>query len=198
MINSRQEQAEKLIAVLDSDAPHKEKVDACRQLARVGSKQAVPVLAGLLGDEELSHMARYALEPIQDETVDEALREALGSLKGLPLIGVIGSIGARRDAESAGPLANMLQDPDADVAKAATRTLGRIGTPGAARLLGKALADAPAEIRTVVADACLACAESLLAKGKPSAAAVIYRGVAKAELPKYFGVAAAHGMIKAR
>ncbi|HUT11091.1 MAG TPA: HEAT repeat domain-containing protein, partial [Thermoguttaceae bacterium] len=71
-----------LIAVIKSDAPLKEKMDACRQLARIGTKDAVPALAALLGDEELSHMARYALEPIDDPSVDEALREALGKLKG--------------------------------------------------------------------------------------------------------------------
>ncbi len=198
MIDTMQEQTQELIDVLDSDAPHKERVDACRRLARVGSKQAVPVLAGLLDDEKLAHMARYALEPIDDEAVDEALREALGSLKGLRLIGAIGSIGVRRDAKAVGPLAKMLQGADVGLAKAAARTLGKIGTPEATELLGRTLGDAPAEIRSVAADACLACAESLLADGKTAEAAAVYRSVAKAELPKHFGFAAAHGMIRAR
>ena len=57
----------KLIAVLTSnDASRKDKADACRQLAVVGTKAAIPTLAALLSDEELSHNARYALEPIPD------------------------------------------------------------------------------------------------------------------------------------
>lgn len=56
----------KLIAILKSDASHKEKADACRQLSIIGTKDAVAPLAALLGDEKLSHMARYALEPIPD------------------------------------------------------------------------------------------------------------------------------------
>ena len=46
-------QEAELIAVLKSDAAQKEKADACRELAHVGTKQAVPTLAALLGDEKL-------------------------------------------------------------------------------------------------------------------------------------------------
>ena len=45
-------------------------------------------------------MARYALETIPDPSVDDALRDALGKLKGRPLLGVIGSLGVRRDAKA--------------------------------------------------------------------------------------------------
>ena len=42
-------------------------------------------LAALLGDEQLSHNARYALQMNPDPAVDEALRGALGTVKGKPL-----------------------------------------------------------------------------------------------------------------
>ena len=79
-----------LIAVLKSGVMQEQKAAACRQLARVATKEAVPTLASLLGDEKLSHMARYAMEAIPDPSVDDALRDALGKLKGRPLLGVIG------------------------------------------------------------------------------------------------------------
>ena len=61
----------KLIAVLKSnDASRKDKADACRQLAIIGTTDAIAPLAALLADEELSHMARYALEPLPDAEVD--------------------------------------------------------------------------------------------------------------------------------
>ena len=82
-------QEDKLIAILKSDAPLKEKADACQELARVGTRQAVPVLAPLLADEQLSHMARFALEPIADPSVDAVLREALGKAQRPLLVGVI-------------------------------------------------------------------------------------------------------------
>jgi HEAT repeat protein len=187
-----------LIAVLESDAPQKEKVDACRELGRIGTKNAVPALAALLSDEKLSHMARYGLEPIPDPAVDAALRDALDKLDGLPLVGVIGSIGVRRDAKAAGQLEKMLASSDADVVRTAARSLGRIATAEATSALQAALAEAAPERLPVVADACLACAEALLAAERRPQAAAIYQSVAKAKLPKHFRVAAAHGLILAR
>ena len=103
----------KLIAVLKSaDASRKDKIDACRQLAIIGGKDSIAPLAALLGNEELSHNARYALEPNPDPAVDEALRDALGKVKGGPLVGVIGSVGVRRDAKAVGALARLLSDSD--------------------------------------------------------------------------------------
>jgi HEAT repeat protein len=192
------EEANKLIAVLSSGAGQKEKVDACRSLAVIGTKDAVPALAALLGDEKLSHMARYGLEPIPDPAVDEVLRDALGKLKGRPLVGVIGSIAVRRDAKAAEPLARLLGDTDADVVRTAAKALGRIGTPDAAKLLLEKLGGAPAALRPAVADACLSCAEALVVQGKPAEAAAIYQRVAKADLPKHFRVAAAHGLIQTK
>jgi HEAT repeat protein len=192
------EEADKLIAVLNSGAGQKEKVDACRSLAVIGTKEAVPALAALLGDEKLSHMARYGLEPIPDPAVDEALRDALGRLKGRPLVGVLGSIGVRRDAKAVQPLAKMLEDPDADVVRTAARALGKIGTSDTAKLVVERVDGAPAALRPAVADACLSCAEALLTQGKRGEAAAIYERVAKADLPKHFRVAAAHGLILAR
>jgi len=187
-----------LIAVLESDAPQKEKADACRQLARTGTKEAVPVLAAMLGDEKLSHMACYALEPIPDPAVDDALRDALGKLNGRPLVGAIGSIGVRRDAAAVEPLSKMLAHADADVARVTAGALGKIATADAAKAVGQALGDVPAARRPAVAEACLACAEALLAADKGSEAAAMYRAVDKADLPKHFGVAAKYGLLQAQ
>ena len=90
-------QVRKLVAVIESDASQKAKADACRELARIGNKEAVAPLAELLPDYYLSHMARYGLETIPDSSVDKALRRAATRLHGRLLIGVIGSIGVRRD-----------------------------------------------------------------------------------------------------
>ena len=113
--SEKEHEEEKLIAVLASEAPFREKADACRKLARIGSRKAVPQLVALLTHEKLSHMARYALEPIPDPAVDAALRNALGTLKGRALVGVIGSIGVRRDTSATDALAARLQDADSDV-----------------------------------------------------------------------------------
>ena len=57
----------------------------------------------------------------------DALRAALEKLKGNQLIGVINSIGKRRDAKASPALARMLYGSDANVARAAAAALGSIG-----------------------------------------------------------------------
>src|SRR6185295_17031424 len=98
---------------------------------------------------------RYGLETIPDASVDDALREALAKLGGRPRIGVIGSLGVRRDARAVGPIARLLDDADAETVGTAARALGKIGTEEAARALAAKLEGAPAAVRLAVADACL-------------------------------------------
>src|SRR5262249_19164172 len=95
---AKPEEAQKLIAVLKSQAGLFEKAKAGQTLAVIGGKDAVPALAALLGDEKLAHYARFGLEPNPDPAAGEALREALGKLEGKLLVGAINSVGARRDA----------------------------------------------------------------------------------------------------
>lgn len=175
----------KLIAVIESDdASHKEKADACRQLAIIGTKRAVAPLAALLGDEKLSHMARYGLEPIPGAAVDEAFREALGKLKGRPLVGVIGSIGVRRDAKAVAALAKLQHNSDRDVARAASRALGSIGTSDASRALMRAIEADTTSVNSLARyEGLLRCAERLAVNDKKDEAIVIYdllRGYAAA------------------
>jgi HEAT repeat protein len=167
-------QVEKLVAVLKSDAPQKEKADACRELARIGTKDAVPALAALLGDEKLSHMARYGLETIPDPAVDEALRAALGKLQGRPLVGVIGSIGVRRDNKAVPALAGFLKDSDGEVLDAAARALGSIADRPAAKALEDVLGSIPPANQPAVCEGLFRCAEAFVARGWRSQAVAIY------------------------
>jgi HEAT repeat protein len=168
------EQTDKLIAVLKSDAPQLEKMEACRQLGVVGTKDAVAPLAAMLGDEKLSHMIRYAMEPIPDPAVDDAFRDALGKLKGRPLVGVIGSIGVRRDEKAIEALAGLLKDPDADVSQAAARALGRIGTSAAAKALTGTVAGFLAANQLAFCEGLFRCAEALAVGGRRDEAIAIY------------------------
>ena len=81
---------------------------ACRTLTVIGTAASVPALAALLADAELSHMARYALERIPAPEAAAALRDALPKLSGKLKIGVIGSLGVRRDEASVPALAALL------------------------------------------------------------------------------------------
>jgi len=159
-----------LLAVLKSDAKLEEKVAACRQLAVVGTQQAVPVLAPLLADEKLAHMARYALEPLPDPSVDDAFRDALGKLKGKLLVGVINSIAVRGDKKAIPQLLKLWQDADSSVADAAAAALGKLGSVEAAPKL--------------TGDAALRCAEALIAQGNRKEGLSIYQRLLADQTPQ--------------
>jgi HEAT repeat protein len=182
-------QEAKLIAVLRSGATQEEKATACRELARVATKQSVPALAALLGDEKLSHMARYALETIPDPSVDEALRGALGKLSGRPLQGVIGSLGVRRDGLAVAGLAKLLSTSDAEVARAAAHALGNIGTAEAAKALDLTLDGASGARQAAVCEGLLRAAEALAARGQGDSSRAIY--------DRLFGLASASPAVRA-
>ncbi len=159
---------------------------------------AVPALAALLPNEHLASWARIALEAIPDRAVDAALRDALTTLNGRQAIGVINSIGVRRDADAVDELSNRLTDSNADVASAAAVALGHIGTEPATTALRQALADSPAPVRSAVAEGCILCAEKLLADGKSDEAAQLYDEVRNADVPKPRILEATRGAIIAR
>ncbi len=174
----------KLIAILqEPGASVYARAKACQRLAVVGDKSAVPALAALLADPRLAHYARFGLEPIPDPSADDALRDALKKLKGTLLVGVINSVGYRRDAKAVGALAKLLYDGDSEIAQAAAAALGRIGGPQAAKILEQELDRGKAPVRPAVADAGLVCAEGLLAQGQRKQALTLLEALTRADLP---------------
>jgi len=189
----------KLIAVLKSSAAsHKDKVDACRQLAIIGTKEAIAPLAALLSDEQFSHNARYALEPIPDPGVDVVFRDALGKLKGMPLVGVIGSVGVRRDAKAVKLLSAMLNDSNPLVVRAAARALGDIGNVPAAAILQGQVARASVVTKLHMCEGLLRCAEALAAEGNREQAVAIYDQLRRLDAPHQVRGGALRGAILTR
>ncbi len=188
----------KLIAVLESDAGPAEKAITCKKLAVYGSAAAVPVLAPLLTHTDLSSWARIALEAIPGAAADEALRDAMGKVQGRLLVGVINSVGHRRDAKAVPALAKHLKDADSQVAEAAAAALGSIGGAEPAGILEQALATAPASVKGEVAGACVRCAERFLAEGKKAEAIRLYDLTRQASVPRQRVLEATRGAILAR
>lgn len=185
---------QQLIAVLKSDAPPAEKAITCKRLAICGTRDAVPALAPLLADEHLASWARIALEAIPDPAADGALRDALGTLNGKLLVGVINSIGVRRDANSIAALTARLKDADNEIASASAVALGRIGGPAVAATLTPLLGN----LRPAVAEGCILCAERMLADGQQADAARVYDAVRTANVSKQKTLEATRGLILAR
>lgn len=191
---ARKELETRLAAVLKTEVSRDAKDVVCRLLMVIGTAASVPTLAELLANEELSHMARYALERIPAPEAAQALREALPQLSGKLQVGVIGSLGVRQDVASVPLLAALLDSPDLAVASAAAFALGGIRTPEAARALAEAKSTC-AEIHLATTDASLACAEKLLADGKRTEALAVYRRFVGEDQPKHIRLAATRGML---
>ena len=196
------EKETELLAVLRSEAPGAEKAIACKSLAIYGSDTAVPDLAKLLTNPQLASWARIALEAIPGDASGEALRNAVDSLEGRLLVGVINSISARRDAGAVDLLIAKLSDADAEVASAAAVALGNIGNADASKSLRDALADAlagaPVNVRSAIAEGCVLCAERLHDTGDFAAAAEIFDEIRKADVPQQRIIEATRGAILAR
>ncbi len=186
-----------LIGTLHSGKPE-EKAIACKQLAIRGSKDAVPELAKLLPDEQLSSWSRIALEAITDPAADAALIDATKGMQGRLAVGVINSIGVRRAGAAVDILSKRINDSDPEVASAAAVALGHIGNKKATEMLRQSLASVPPAVRPAVAEGCVLCAERLLADGKNDRAAELYDRVRKADVPKQRQLEATRGVIIAR
>ena len=92
-------QPSSLVALLkDPNSTLFQKAIACKKLAVVGGPDAVRPMAALLSHPQLACYARFGMEPNPDPSVDEAFRAALPRVKGKLQIGVIHSIGFRKDA----------------------------------------------------------------------------------------------------
>ncbi len=193
----RKELETRLLAVLQSDASRSAKDFVCRTLKTIGTAASVPALAALLPDPDLSHIARYALERIPAAEAGAAMRGALPKLPDALKVGTIGSLGVRRDAASAAALAGLLGHADPAIARAAACALGNIGSPEAGKVLGDFANKAPEGVKPAVADACLVCAERLLADGKKAEAIALYKSLSGEDQPKHVRLAVTRGLLAA-
>ena len=160
----------KLLALVkDPNSTVFQKAIACKKLAFVGGKEAIQPMAALLSHPQLSCYARFGLEPNPDPSVDEVLRAALPKLKGRLQVGVITSIGVRKDARALDALTRLIDNSDPEVAGAAAASVGMIGGPQAAKVLQAALGRTKPPVFPVVARASLLCAESLMANNRRQA-----------------------------
>lgn len=182
--------APKLVAMLkDPRSTEFQKAIACKRLSIVGGKEAVAPMAALLSDPHLSSYARFGMEPNPDPSVDDAFRAALPKLKGRLLIGVINSIGVRKDTKALDALNKLIDDTEAEVAQAAAASTGMIGGPQAARILQSALGRTKPPVFPVVARAALLCAESLMPANR-ARGLEFYRELSATNMPKPVRLAA--------
>ena len=184
-----------LISVLRSDSSVEEKEGACAELKRRDAKEAIPALAALLTDPELSHCARYVLEPMPGREAGEALLGALPKTLGSNEVGVINSLAVRGQTDAVEPLGLLLTDKDAAVAVAAAEALGRIGGGKAMEELEGAAGSSSGAVREAEIDGELAVANKLLTGGEKAAARENFQRIFDGEKNDAVRAAAFRGLI---
>ena len=200
----REDLEKRLIAALENPLSRDAQDYVCRKLATVASTAAIPVLSKLLLKDESSHMARFALERIPNAEASAALRDALTNVSDQSRIGIISSLGTRRDEVSVKSLAGYLSDRNLPVAKAAAIALGAIGSTESAAALRSALGSSASGVsnsaagisqQAFVTDALLSCAEALLGSNHSSDATSIYQLLSQDNRPRLVRLAATRGLL---
>ena len=167
----------------------------CRMLRRIGTDNCVPALSKLLADKQLAHMARFALQHMPGEKAASALRAALTRAGGDLKIGLISSLGTRRDRQAVPALAKLVSSAHAATAEAAISALGQIG--GAEAVKALQAATVAKTLEPLRADAVLMGADAILAEGDATGAAAIYRQMAAEGSPVLVRLAAFRGLVLA-
>lgn len=170
-----------------------ERAEACRQLAAVGGEEAVPALARLLTDPALSHMARFALQPMPSPAAEKALLQALDTTAGRLRVGIVNSLAARRSQAAVPRLRQLIRSEDPETARAALAALGLIGSATCADILEGALRQPDARWGATLYDASLHCAAALLRAGSRQRANKMYAQLLRAAKPEHIREAAARG-----
>jgi len=192
----QQQNEKRLLQILARNASLAGKQFVCEQLSLIGSRASVPTLQKMLRDSTTSDMARFALERIPDPAVDKALRESLAKTSGKIRVGMINTIGQRRDAKAVSQLSKFMTDPL--TAAAAITALGKIGGDEAMQILTRAKDQTSGELKALAGNAYLNCADMFFAQGDKNKALAIYAELNTPQFSEPIRYAAMRGMARAR
>ncbi len=183
-----------LLEVLAADASPGAKRWACKVLSLYASDKSLPALAKMFGDRESADGARLVLQRIPGKAADAVLIDALKTAQGPVAEGIAQTLGARKAADAAQPLAALLANADATVAAAAAEALADLT---ATEALLNALPGAGAETKPAIEDALLRCARKLANGGKEAEAKFVFSALNKPEESDAVRGAALEGLIAA-
>ena len=166
----------RLLQFLQGKATAAGKDVAFRALSLVGTNASIPVLARLLTRVETAEMARYALAAIPGPAADEALRKSLGQAPNLQIrIGIVGSLGHRKDTNSVSALAALVSYTDPELTGAVVAALANIADRPSLDALAAVRSKASGQVRDLAAEAYVACADQFAARGEKATAVSVYK-----------------------
>ncbi|MGH9720320.1 MAG: HEAT repeat domain-containing protein [Bryobacteraceae bacterium] len=168
----------RLLQFLQSNATPAGKEAAYRGLSLIGSNASIPILAPMLTTIDTADLARYALAAIPGPAVDDALRKALLQAPGDRIrIGLINSLGRRRDAKAVSVLAPLISPGNLEVAAAAAAALASIADRAALDVLSAGRNKAAGPLRDLATEAYVVCADHFAGRGEKAVAANAYKQV---------------------
>lgn len=174
----RRDMALALAAGLAGDLPPAASVIVLEHLAQVGRAEVVAPLGKLLGDgagdPAVREAARRALEANPAVSAKRELRKAVAVTEGALKVGVIRSLGVRRDFLSAGDIMEAARAKDPDVRLAAVEALAEIGEISATADIEAALETFTGERLRAAKRAYLRFADALVGNGERGEARRIY------------------------
>jgi len=166
----------RLLQFLQSKATAAAKEVAYRGLSLVGTSASVPVLAPLLTRVETAEMARYALAAIPGPEADQALRTSLAQAPNQQIrIGIIGSLGHRKDTRSVPALVGLVSLSNAELTGAVLAALANIADQPSLDALAAVRTKASGQVRDLAAEAYVACADQFQVRGDKATAVSVYR-----------------------
>lgn len=186
-----------MIKFLLSDATIDAKKYICSKLGELGSKSAIPVLTDLLQVPELFDSACFALGKIPGEQSAQVLRNALQTTEGKNRIGIITSLGLRKDIKSIPAITVFLNNNDPDTVISAGSALCMMEDESALSALWTARSQAIESARLKLTQQALACANKILEKKKsPDALSVIRNISADSSYPPSLRIASLRSLLK--
>ncbi len=168
----------RFIAILkDKKTPLAAQQYICDRLSLMGTKESVKTLAKMLRNPVSFEFARFALERIPAPEAGKALLKSLKKVKTGHRIGVITSLGVRKEQTAIDDLGKLLLDKNPVIATAAVRALGEIAGVPAIEILTHAKMKLAEPVRANCIDALLNAADQQMAQGNSATAAAIYRAL---------------------
>ncbi len=153
----------------------------CRQLSIYGTEAGADALGAMLKDAQTADMARYALERIPGNKVDEVLLAALVVVEDKTKIGITSTLANRGCARALKPLAELAGNENQAVAAAAISAIGRIGGKEAADILSGWEGKVSPELQVRLLESSIVCADGL--KDRTMAAKIYQRLYEKKDFP---------------
>lgn len=184
-----------LAKILTSESSLQEKDAACSKLRQIATPRSIPALALLLTDPNLSHSARLVLEAMPGTEAGDSLMAAMGKTTGLIRIGIIDSLGKRKESKAVAALASLLSEPDTNTISSAAAALGQIGGHDAIIALRARLPGAAESVRDLLIGGLLRGANQLLESGEFAESAKAFQTVWETSRDNGVRVAAFRGLI---